>query len=69
MKVRALASLSGPMGRRAAGDEFVVDAQLGDELIDRRVAVEVIPEPEPEPEPVAELSAVKPVKGKATAKE
>ena len=67
MKVRALASLSGPMGRRAAGDEFVVDAQLGAELIDRGVAVEVIPEPEPEP--AAEVPAVKPVKSKATAKE
>lgn len=65
MKVRALASLSGPMGRRAAGDEFVVDAALGAELVSRRVAEEVIPEPMP----ALEEPAPKPVKAKAAAKE
>ena len=37
MKVRALASLSGPTGRNTAGDEFVVDAKVGAELIARGV--------------------------------
>lgn len=64
MKVRALASLSGPMGRRIAGDEFVVDATLGDELIARRLAEAVTAAPEP----AAEAPA-KPVKAKAPAKE
>lgn len=65
MKVRALASLSGPMGRRAAGDVFVVDAALGAELVSRSVAEEVVPEPEP----AAEEPAPRPVKAKAAAKE
>ncbi|WP_156045051.1 hypothetical protein [Pseudomonas moraviensis] len=64
MKVRALASLSGPMGRRTAGDVFVVDAQLGDELIARRVVEAATDEPA-----VAEEPAPKPVKAKTTAKE
>ncbi|WP_395593372.1 hypothetical protein AB4P93_25165 [Pseudomonas sp. B26140] len=64
MKVRALASISGPMGRRTAGDVFVVDAQLGDELIARRVVEAATDEPA-----VAEEPAPKPVKAKATAKE
>lgn len=65
MKVRALASLSGPMGRRIAGDEFVVDAEAGAELIDRGVVEEV----SVEPEPAAEVPATKPAKAKAVAKE
>lgn len=65
MKVRALASLSGPMGRHTAGDEFVVDAVLGDELITRRL-VEAVGS---ESDPVLEESAAKPVKAKAAAKE
>jgi len=64
MKVRALASISGPMGRRTAGDVFVVDAQLGDELIARRVVEAATDEPA-----VAEEPAPKPVKAKTTAKE
>lgn len=64
MKVRALASLSGPMGRRAAGVEFVVDATLGDELIARRLVEAVADEPEPVEEPAA-----KPEKAKAAPKE
>lgn len=65
MKVRALASLSGPMGRHTAGDEFVVDAVLGGELIVRRLAEAVVAEPEP----VAEEPVAKPAKAKAAAKE
>lgn len=64
MKVRALASLSGPMGLRTAGDVFVVDAQLGDELIARRVVEAVTDDPV-----VAEEPAPKAVKAKAAAKE
>lgn len=64
MKVRALASLSGPMGRHTAGDEFVVDAALGEELIARRLVEAVADEPESAEEPAA-----KPVKARATAKE
>lgn len=64
MKVRALASLSGPMGRRTTGDEFVVDAVLGNELIARHLVEDAADEPEPAEEPVA-----KPVKAKAALKE
>lgn len=64
MKVRALASLSGPMGRRTAGDVFVVDAPLGEELIARRLVEAVADDPVAEEEP-----APKPVKSKAAAKE
>lgn len=64
MKVRALASLSGPTGRHTAGDEFVVDAQLGDELITRRVVEAVTDDPV-----AAEEPATKPVKTRASAKE
>ncbi|ETF09770.1 hypothetical protein PMO01_03155 [Pseudomonas moraviensis R28-S] len=52
------------MGRRTAGDVFVVDAQLGDELIARRVVEAATDEPA-----VAEEPAPKPVKAKTTAKE
>ena len=65
MKVRALASLSGPMGVRTAGDEFVVDATLGDELIGRHL-VEAV---DAEPVPVAEEHSAKPAKAKAADKE
>lgn len=54
MKVRALASISGPMGRKAAGEEFVVNATEGKELIDRKLVAPVedsAPAAEPEPEP------------------
>lgn len=37
MKVRALADISGPMGRKAVGEEFVVDAADGKELVDRKL--------------------------------
>jgi hypothetical protein len=52
------------MGRRAAGDEFFVDAALGNELIARHLVEEVANESEPAKEPDA-----KPVKGKAGPKE
>lgn len=37
MKVRALASISGPMGRKVAGDYFVVSAVEAQSLIDRNL--------------------------------
>ena len=63
MKVRALASISGPMGRKIAGDEFVVSAGDAQSLIDRKL-VEPVPV-ESAPLPVTE----KPKKPKAAAKE
>lgn len=65
MKVRALASLSGPTGRHTAGDEFVVDAQVGAELIARGVAEEV----SLEPDLATEVPTPKPVKARAATKE
>jgi hypothetical protein len=49
MKVRALASISGPDGRRAIGDEFEVDSEVGADLIGRRLADAVEAEPAPKP--------------------
>ncbi|WP_296187889.1 hypothetical protein [Pseudomonas sp. UBA1879] len=45
MKVRALADISGPMGRKSVGEEFVVGATEGKELVDRKLveAVEDAP--------------------------
>lgn len=49
MKVRALASISGPMGRKVAGDDFVVSAVEAQSLIDRNL-VEASPmDPAPAP--------------------
>lgn len=45
MKVRAIANLSGPGGRRVFGEEFVVDAALGQSLIERKLAQEVASAP------------------------
>lgn len=53
MKVRALASISGPQGRKVAGEEFVVNAADGKDLIDRKL-VEQVAESAPAPEPQAE---------------
>lgn len=64
MKVRALVSLSGPMGRRAADDVFVVDAPLGDELIARRLVEAVTDDLVATEEP-----ATNPGKANAAAKE
>lgn len=41
MKVRALADLSGTVGDRAAGDEFVTDATIAQSLIDRGLVAKV----------------------------
>lgn len=43
MKVRALSRISGPMGVKEPGEEFVVDATTGADLIGRRAAEEVAP--------------------------
>lgn len=43
MKVRALARISGRPGDRDVGDEFGVDAGLGEALIARKLVEEVIP--------------------------
>lgn len=63
MKVRALANISGPMGRKAAGAEFVVGAAEGKDLIERKLVVSV-----EEAAPVKEMADEKPLK-KAAAKE
>jgi len=44
MKVRALAGLSGPFGSKLSGDEFTVAADVGKDLIDRKLA-EALTEP------------------------
>lgn len=49
MKLRALARISGPMGSRVAGEEFVVDAAAGKDLIDRRLAESADDAPTTEP--------------------
>lgn len=43
MKVRALASLSGPMGEKAIGDTFDVKAEEGRSLVENKQAEEVTP--------------------------
>lgn len=65
MKVRALASISGPMGRKVAGDEFVVDAVLGDELIGRGLVDAVAADPAT----IEDTPAEKPKKSRAVAEE
>ncbi|WP_449432350.1 hypothetical protein [Pseudomonas putida] len=47
MKVRALANISGPMGRKAIGDIFDVKAEDGRVLIDNKQAEEVIASDKP----------------------
>lgn len=47
MKVRALTRLSGPMGVKETGDEFVVDAAQGADLIERKAVEEVATKAEP----------------------
>ena len=55
MKVRALADISGPMGRKSVGEEFVVAAGEGKELVDRNLVVAVEDAPsKPAKEPKAE---------------
>jgi len=60
MKVRALAGLSGPMGSKRAGDEFIVAAELGADLIQRKLIEEVPAEAAP-----AEVAAPKSKAAKA----
>ncbi|WP_259038533.1 hypothetical protein [Pseudomonas lactis] len=55
MKVVALGTLSGATGDREKGDEFVVDAKLGADLVERGLV---------EPAPEAAPSAEKPAKTK-----
>lgn len=45
MKVRALSRISGPMGVKMPGEEFVVDAATGVDLIARRAVTEVATAP------------------------
>lgn len=61
MKVRALASISGPQGRKVAGEEFVVNAAEGKDLIDRKL-VEAVEDSAPPPE----LQTEAPTAAKAT---
>ena len=49
MKVRALSRISGPAGVRMPGEEFVVDAATGADLIERRAVEEVVPAAESAP--------------------
>ena len=63
MRVRALASITGPMGRKVAGEEFVVSVSDGQSLIDRKL-VEPVPV-----EPAPATPTEKPVKLKASAEE
>ncbi|MGN7445406.1 MAG: hypothetical protein GXW93_21220 [Pseudomonas lactis] len=49
MKVVALGTLSGATGDREKGDEFVVDAKLGADLVGRGLV-----EPAPEAPPAAD---------------
>ncbi|MCD5996504.1 hypothetical protein KDX38_23220 [Pseudomonas sp. CDFA 602] len=44
MKVRALSRISGPMGSKLPGEEFIVDAATGADLIERQAVVEVVVE-------------------------
>ena len=53
MKVIALGTLSGATGDREKGEDFVVDAKLGADLLARGL-VEEVPEPAPEAPPAAD---------------
>ena len=54
MRVKALASISGPMGRKAVGDTFSVPDDEGAALIAQRVVEEVVePAPDEGPTPAA----------------
>ena len=57
MKVRALSRISGPMGIKMPGEEFVVDAATGADLIERRAVVEGVADTAPaEVEPKAKTA-------------
>ncbi|MBF8692522.1 hypothetical protein AB1H94_17575 [Pseudomonas fulva] len=53
MKVRALASLSGPMGEKAIGETFDVKAEEGRSLIENKQAEEVTTTAKPANKPKA----------------
>lgn len=54
MRVKALASISGPMGRKAAGDTFSVPDDEGAALLLQGVVEEVLePAPDEGPAPTA----------------
>jgi hypothetical protein len=56
MKVRALASISGPMGRKALGDEFTLNAADAKDLVDRKL-VEVVEEAPAKPKKESKAEA------------
>lgn len=62
MKVRALANISGPMGRKVAGDDFVVSAVEAQSLIERNLVEAVKVDASPP-------NTEKPAKVKAAAEE
>lgn len=51
MKVRALANISGPFGKKASGAEFEVSAELGTELVGRRLVESLEPVKAPKAKP------------------
>ncbi|EST14587.1 hypothetical protein EDP1_3777 [Pseudomonas putida S610] len=57
MKVRALASLSGPMGEKAIGETFDVKAEEGRTLIENKQAEEVTTAPKAADKPKAAAAA------------
>lgn len=57
MKVRALASLSGPMGEKAVGEIFDVKAEEGRSLIENNQAEEVTAATKAADKPKAETAA------------
>lgn len=61
MKVRALVGFSGPMGSPVAGEELIVDAAAGQELIDCRLAeaVEEARAPDAKPPKAPKAKALK----------
>lgn len=61
MRVKALASISGPMGRKAAGDTFSVPDDEGAALVIQGVAEEVV-EPAPDEGPAPAVKPPKPRK-------
>ena len=65
MKVRALASISGPQGNKAVGDEFALNAADAQELI----SLEWVEAVETETLPPKDTALEKPAKSKAAAEE
>lgn len=65
MKVRALASISGPQGNKAAGDEFILNAADAETLI----GLEWVEAVDAETAPARDVTVEKPAKSQAAAKE